>query len=270
MTLQRQRRIERFAISGKLILFFLVSILLLAGCGSNEPKQVIQIRVRSNRVEAQSPRNQFNSQAFVPTPVPTPVYTPISTPLVKSTYLPPLPTVFVPLLPPATPTAVTIPIGRPDRVVIPAIGVDTEIESVEPQTNQIGKQWFENWQTAAYAAGFHSTSALLGQAGNTVISGHNNIDGAVFQNLYELQPGEIVQLYADGYRYDYIVEEQFVVRERDVPLEQRMQNATWIHTTIDERVTLVSCWPPTGNDFRVIVVAKPLAQMVGTGATNSN
>ncbi|MEZ4639863.1 MAG: sortase [Caldilineaceae bacterium] len=61
--------------------------------------------------------------------------------------------------------------------------------SVYSKENQVGGLWFENWNTAAYAAGYHEGSALLGQAGNTVISGHNNIDGAVFQNLYQIQPG---------------------------------------------------------------------------------
>ena len=110
--------------------------------------------------------------------------------------------------------------------------MDTDVQTVESQASQIGNQWFENWKTAAFAAGFHSSSALLGQAGNTVISGHNNIDGAVFRDLYQIQPGEIVQLYANGFRYDYIVEDQFIIRERGVPLEQRVQNASWIRTTI--------------------------------------
>jgi len=262
MTLEKRQRVGRFAVSGKLLLFALASILLLAGCASNRPKRVIRIRVRSNRVEAQSPHNQFQPDVFAPAPSSTPTPTPAPTP--EGPAAQPTPMATVPLPPAPTPTPVPIPYGPPERIVIPSIDVDTSITTVESQASQIGSQWFENWKTAAFAAGFHGSSALLGQPGNTVISGHNNIDGAVFQNLYQTQPGDVVQLYANGFRYDYIVEDRFIVRERGVPLEQRVQNASWIRTTVDERVTLVSCWPPTGNDFRVIVVAKPLSRLAGS------
>lgn len=270
---------QQFVGQGKLLLLFLALALILAGCGSGDSKQVIKIRVRSNRVVAQSPQNRFNAQVFAPTPIPSPTPKPLPTrpePVeteevaaeevaeekrpTQPAYDPPTP----------TPQPLVVPVGHPDRIVIPSLAVDSAVRNVESIPSQIGNRWFENWQTVSHAAGFHNSSALLGQAGNTVISGHNNIDGSVFQDLYQLQPGEIVQLYADGYRYDYIVEEQFILREEGVPLEQRVQNASWIRSTIDERITLVSCWPPTGNEFRVIVVAKPLYQMVGDGATSTN
>jgi len=37
----------------------------------------------------------------------------------------------------------------------------------------------------------------------------------------------------------------------------RRQNARWIAPTTDERLTLVTCWPYTGNSHRLIIVAKP-------------
>jgi len=268
---QNQYQIAQFATIGKLLLFFLISVLLVAGCSSDD-STVIQVRVRPARVDAQSPRNQFDAAAFRPTPTATPKPRPTATPATVPIESNPLPTATISVPPPtAAPLdPLIIPIGRPERVVIPSIDVDTQVQTVESQANQIGSQWFNHWQTAAYAAGFHGSSALLGQAGNTVISGHNNIDGSVFKNLYQVQPGQVVQLYANGYRYDYIVEDQFILREQNAPLEQRVQNASWIHTTIDERVTLVSCWPPTGNEFRVIVVAKPLSQMAGAATPGSN
>lgn len=264
-----EQNLNRFLLTGKWLLGFLALVLLLSGCSSGDSKQVIQIRVRSNRVEAQPLQNQFQKQALLPAPTAT--AQPTATPAAQRVALA-LPEATVPLPPPPTPAPapLSIPIGRPDRIAIPAIGVDVSVQPVASHSNQIGNQWFENWQTASFAAGYHGSSALLGQAGNTVISGHNNIDGSVFQELYRLQPGEVVQLYANGFRYDYIVEDQFIVRERDVPLEQRLQNASWIQTTVDERVTLVSCWPPTGNEFRVIVVAKPLSQFAGSDSGNSN
>ncbi len=275
----KQKQFNRqFANSGKLLLFVLLVALLLSGCSTGDSKQVIRVRVRSNRVEAQSPQNQFRSDLYAPGLLPTATSQPTAVPQptvsvaaqIESREAPPPPTPVLPPRPTPTPAPIVVPIGRPDRIVIPSIQVDTQVLTVESQPSQIGNQWFDNWQTAAFAAGFHDSSALLGQEGNTVISGHNNIDGSVFQDLYQLQPGEIVQLYAGGYRYDYVIEDQFIVRERDVPVEQRVQNASWIRTTVDERVTLVSCWPPTGNEFRVIVVARPLSQMAGSSVSGSN
>jgi sortase (surface protein transpeptidase) len=261
MTRNNQSQVKRFIISGKLLPFILLVVLLLAGCSSNESK-VIQIRVRPARVEAQSARNQFDAQVLVPTHSATPTAASINKIESEPTALP------TPEI--AEPEPLQIPIGRPERIVIPSINVDTNIQTVESQENQVGSQWFESWQTAAYAAGYHGSSAMLGETGNTVISGHNNIDGSVFQNLSQIQPGEVIQVYANGYRYDYIVEDQFILREQNVSMEQRVQNASWIRTTVDERITLVSCWPPTGNEFRVIVVARPLSQMAEVNATGSN
>lgn len=245
-----------------LILF----VLILSGCaGQDESKPVIQINVRSNRVEAQTtPRNVYAVNPALPAGV-----MPTATPLPTHTSTPDATVVTIPTATP-TPTppvviqsVISVPIGRPERIVLPEAAIDTEIIPVYSQENQVGDLWFENWDTAAYAAGYHEGSALLGQAGNTVISGHNNIDGSVFQNLYQVQPGAEIYLYAKGYRYDYVVEDAFVVHEMNASIEQRVQNASWISTTIDERVTLVSCWPPDGNAYRVIVIARPVSKMTG-------
>lgn len=270
---KNQYQTRQFASTGKLIVCMLVFVVVLAGCSSDKSTKVILVRVRPAQVEAQSPRNQFDPAALRATPTATPKPRPTAKPAATHQESDPLPTATIPLPPPPTAAPldpITVPIGRPERVVIPSIDVDAQVQTVESQANQIGNQWFNHWQTAAYAAGFHASSALLGQAGNTVISGHNNIDGSVFRNLYQVEPGQVIQLYANGYRYDYIVEDQFILREQSAPIEQRVQNASWIQTTIDERLTLVSCWPPTGNEFRVIVVAKPLSRMAGTGVPGPN
>jgi hypothetical protein len=246
-----------------LILF----MLLLSGCaGQDESKPVIQISVRSNRVEAQTaPRNVYAMNPALPSGVmPTATPLPTRTPTPDATVATAVPTATPTPTPPVViQSVISVPIGRPERIVLPEAAIDTQIIPVYSEENQVGGRWFENWNTAAYAAGYHEGSALLGQAGNTVISGHNNIDGAVFQNLYQVQPGAEIYLYAKGYRYDYVVEDAFVVHEMNAPIEQRVQNASWISTTIDERVTLVSCWPPDGNAYRVIVIARPVSKMNG-------
>ena len=93
--------------------------------------------------------------------------------------------------------------------------------------------------------------------GNTVMAGHNNINGEVFKNLINVKIGDEIFVFADNHVYRYAVEQKLLVKEAGASLEQRIQNAQWIGPTADDRLTLVSCWPYTSNTHRVIVVAKP-------------
>lgn len=145
----------------------------------------------------------------------------------------------------------------PARVIIPAIGVDSRIVEVSTQVTEQDGQLVSEWQVADYAVGYHNTSALPGAPGNTVMTGHNNINGEVFRNLSDLKSGDEVFVLADNQPYRYIVAQKLLVKEKGVPMEQRLQNAVWIGPTADVRLTLVSCWPYTSNTYRVIIVAKP-------------
>lgn len=92
-----------------------------------------------------------------------------------------------------------------------------------------------------------------------VISGHNNIGGAVFRALDRLAAGDQLTLWAeDGAEYTYVVEERHILPYTDAsPAEQAAVNR-WIGDFGDRRLTLVTCWPADGNSHRVIVVARPL------------
>ncbi|HIC90346.1 MAG TPA: sortase [Anaerolineae bacterium] len=160
-----------------------------------------------------------------------------------------------------TPQIVATPLppahSRPSRIVAPTVDLNAEVVEVGWVEKEEKAERVREWETASYAAGFHRGSALPGQRGNIVLSGHHNIEGAVFANLVNLQVGDYVYLYADGRFYPYRVEDKFFLREQDVDQEQRHQNAQWIAPTRDQRLTLVTCWPPTGNTYRLIVVGKP-------------
>jgi LPXTG-site transpeptidase (sortase) family protein len=149
-------------------------------------------------------------------------------------------------------------LAPPDRIVIPSIRVDDDVTPVGWSHVFNGEERTNVWETANYAAGYHTTSAPPGAIGNTVISGHNNIAGSVFRDLHKLEQGQRLALFAGGRRYDYAVEASFVVEEAGAPPEQRMANARWIEPTADERLTLVSCYPPWSNTHRAIVVARPI------------
>ncbi|MEZ4837365.1 MAG: hypothetical protein R2873_36110 [Caldilineaceae bacterium] len=115
--------------------------------------------------------------------------------------------------------------------------------SVYSKENQVGGLWFENWNTAAYAIRLPRRIGATGLQQHCDLRPQQHRRRCFSESLPDPARRE-VYLYAKGYRYDYVVEDAFVVHEMGAPIEQRVQKRNWINTTIDERVTLVSCWPP--------------------------
>ncbi len=148
--------------------------------------------------------------------------------------------------------------NQPKRIVIPSIAVDAPVTDVGLSAFESDGQTYYQWQVpSAYEAGWHNSSAPLGQPGNTVLNGHHNIFGEVFGKLVDLQVGDEIVLYDADKPHSYTVSEVMILPERDQPLEVRLENAQWIQPTDDERLTLVTCWPYTDNSHRLIVVAYP-------------
>lgn len=146
----------------------------------------------------------------------------------------------------------------PLRIIIPALGIDAPVRVAELETKQDGGRTYQQWSVPnGYAAGWHDSSAALGQAGNTVLNGHNNVHGAIFAELAELAVGEQIILAGDEELVVYRVAHHELLEERGVSLRQRLYNARWIAPTEDERLTLVTCWPNTTNSHRLIIVAEP-------------
>ena len=185
----------------------------------------------------------------------------------------PVPPTNTPIPPTNTPIPVTSPVptntpvpkpsppppaaGNPDRVVVESVGIDTPVVPVGWSVIEKNGQQYSIWDVADFAGGWHNTSAPPGQPGNTVLSGHHNIKGEVFRYLVDVQEGDEVVLYVGDTEYRYQVEQKLIVKEKDEPVDVRRQNAQWIASTDDVRVTMVTCWPYTNNTHRIIVVAKP-------------
>ncbi|MBI5567538.1 MAG: sortase [Chloroflexi bacterium] len=143
----------------------------------------------------------------------------------------------------------------PTRLVIPAIDLDAPIETVGwSQPNGVSVWDIPNH----FAAGWLKTSAPIGQPGNTVFDGHHNMAGEVFRRLVDLKSGDLIEVRSNERAYSYQVTALHILPDRDEPIEVRRQNAIWIQPTLDERLTLVTCWPYTDNTHRLIVVAKPI------------
>lgn len=164
--------------------------------------------------------------------------------------------IYVTATPEPSPTPV--PPGPPDRLVIPAIALDAPVTPAYTQLVQLHGEVFEQWLAPNwFAAGWQQGSAQPGEVGNTVLNGHHNIDGMVFANLHKLIQGDEIVVYSGDREYHYIVSQVMNVPERGMPLEQRQENARWVLPSTDERLTLVTCWPPESNTHRIIVVAVP-------------
>lgn len=224
------------------IIFFLlvaaVSLLLIAYSRQTEtpvrlamPEEIFQPIARTPVVASSSPT------PVIPEPTPTPV---LSMKRISPSELP------------------------PQRIAIPGVKLDAPVEPMTWQNVERGDLTVTEWEIPANAAGYQVGSAFPGQQGNTVLAGHHNIEGKVFENLRHLNPGDQIYLYTRENKFRYIVSDKFLLHELGAPLEQQRQNAQWIGPTADERLTLVTCWPPTGNAYRLIVIAKPAGVAVAS------
>jgi sortase A len=148
----------------------------------------------------------------------------------------------------------------PSRLVIPSISVDTPVVELGWNTTKTASGTiFSEWDVAEYAAGWHKNSAVPGEGGNVVMSGHNNILGSVFRELDQLKRGDTLEVFSGGEEYIYTVEEVLILPEKHASDKQRKANVQYIQKTADDRLTLVSCWPRDDNTHRIVVVAKPQA-----------
>ena len=189
-----------------------------------------------------------------PEPTAGPTNTPVP-PTNTPTPVAALPPTNTPVPAPPPPTGDS---GPPSRIVVKSVGIDTPVMPVGWSVIEQNGREYSIWDVADFAGGWHDTSALPGQTGNTVLSGHHNIKGEVFRYLVDVQEGDEVDVYVGDEVYRYYVQQKLIVKEKGEPVDVRRQNAQWIAPTDDTRVTLVTCWPYTNNTHRVVVVAKPV------------
>lgn len=151
-------------------------------------------------------------------------------------------------------TAVT-PSGIITRISAPAIQLDSKV--VEAGRIRKGRKMV--WRVPGYAVGHDTQSGLPGDDTNIVLYGHNNIQGAVFQNLNKLSKGDEIQLRTkDGREFRYRVTQIHIFLEDGATPAQQGRNAQYMNPTDHERLTLISCWPDRAwPPYRIIVIAIP-------------
>lgn len=149
--------------------------------------------------------------------------------------------------------------AKPERIVISKISLDAPIVDAMVKKTYLAAEEYEQWLAPdEFAAGWHTTSAKLGEVGNTVLNGHHNVHGMVFKDLVKLETGDEIIVYGGGHEFRYEIVNKMILPERDVTAEVRLENARWIMHSTDERLTLVTCWPYESNTHRLVIVARPI------------
>lgn len=157
--------------------------------------------------------------------------------------------------------AVQLPPEVPVRIVIPSIDLDAPVIPAPVSFEKLAGKEFMRWSVPdQFASGWHTTSAMLGETGNTVLNGHHNAYGEVFVSLVDVEIGDMIWVESENSRFSYQITNKMILPEKYEQLDVRMNNAQWLLPSIDERLTLITCWPYETNTHRLIIVARPLGR----------
>ena len=182
------------------------------------------------------------------------------------------PSPAVTAVPSATPVLASVPV----RLVIPDLKIDVPVVEMGWRVVQTADGPRSDWVIPKNEAGHHINSALLGDEDNVVISGHNNIYGEVlkpisfawdnasrvqvdsFTDQSDILNGRTIELFdAAGQEFKYTIAAFYRLKDTGVSAEQRIANGRFMEPTDQAQVTIITCWPPTSNTHRLVVVAVP-------------
>lgn len=132
---------------------------------------------------------------------------------------------------------IPIPTPGPEQAIqvqIPTIDVDAPVVQGD------------GWEQLKKGVGQQIGSANPGQAGNMVMSAHNDVFGEIFRNLDQLERGDPIIIYTPQHAYTYIITNVKIVEPTDVEV---------MSSTPDPSVTLISCYPYLIDNQRIVVQA---------------
>lgn len=130
-----------------------------------------------------------------------------------------------------------LPTSSPEqtvRIQVPSINIDSPVIQGDA------------WEQLKKGVGQSLGSPNPGQKGNIVLSAHNDIYGAIFQNLDRLRPGDQIILFTSQRTFTYIVRQTQIVEPTRVDVMAQTQEAI---------ITLISCYPYMVDNQRIVVVA---------------
>lgn len=105
----------------------------------------------------------------------------------------------------------------------------------------------DGWEQLKKGVGQHLGTANPGQAGNIVLSAHNDIFGELFRHLDRLQPGDEIVLSTSAREFSYRVTGMRIVEPTEVSVMEPTDKPT---------VTLISCYPYLVDNQRIVVFAE--------------
>lgn len=230
---------------------------------------------RATTVALRATQAQLTAAA-APTATPTrrpSTVTPLPSPTAQPSTATSEPTALPTETPAPTPTPEPL---TPVRITIPDLKIDAKVVEMGWEVVQTKSGPVSQWVIPKNAAGHHINSAAIGETGNLVISGHNNIYGQVFKPISQawnndkrvkvdaftdksdvLNGREVILYDENGDAHPYVITEFYRLKDTGVSAEQRVINGRFIQPTEDERVTIITCWPPTNNTHRLAVIAVP-------------
>jgi LPXTG-site transpeptidase (sortase) family protein len=180
--------------------------------------------------------------------------------VVRPAQTPPPPASAAPL-PQAQPEASAAATGAafPTRLVAESINLDTPVVAMDWQTREQGGQAVSVWNVPENEAGWHLNSAPPGAGTNVVISGHNGSTGGhVFGRLEDLAVGDVVMVWAGQSVYTYQVSRREIVRTFGASQSTLDYLQQLTRPTVQEQLTVITCWPNWTNTHRLIIVAQPV------------
>jgi len=125
--------------------------------------------------------------------------------------------------------------GQAIRIQIPAITVDAPVVQGD------------GWEQLKKGVAQHIGTADPGEAGNLVLSAHNDVYGELFRHLDRLAPGDPVVLYSQQRQFTYIVDRTAIVEPTAVEV---------MASTGSPTLTLISCYPYLVDNKRIVVFAR--------------
>jgi sortase A len=129
---------------------------------------------------------------------------------------------------------------QPVTVVIPRLRVRAPV--YEGGVSQSGVLTI----VPGYALTHLRFSADLGQQGNYVLYGHDDIEGEILRDLPAMRAGDLIYLYQGSSRFIYQVVASRIVPPTDVAV---------LNATDSPILTLISCFPYMVDTERIVVQA---------------
>ena len=120
------------------------------------------------------------------------------------------------------------------RIQIPALNVDAPIVQGD------------GWEQLKRGVGQHIGSPDPGQAGNLVLSAHNDVYGEIFRYLDKLQAGDQIFIFTQQRQYVYTITHTQIVEPTQVEV---------MASTDAPTATLISCYPYLKDSERIVVFA---------------